>query len=93
MVRHPFIESKRAYVCPYKVEKLHKLYWGGKDGTCQITPTLHERRDATRRALSVIRPDIKRELNPTPYKVSVTDEMYHFLHNLMLQNSPIGELS
>uniref|UniRef100_H2YXI0 Nicotinate phosphoribosyltransferase n=1 Tax=Ciona savignyi TaxID=51511 RepID=H2YXI0_CIOSA len=28
LVRHPFIESKRAYVCPYKVELLYRDYWG-----------------------------------------------------------------
>nr|CAB3264201.1 nicotinate phosphoribosyltransferase-like protein [Phallusia mammillata] len=92
LVRHPFIESKRAYVCPHQVEPLYRQYWGA-NGVTQNFPTLTELRQRTAKSLRTLRSDIKRELNPTPYKVSVTDEMYHFLHNLWLQHAPIGELT
>ncbi|CAK8683996.1 nicotinate phosphoribosyltransferase-like [Clavelina lepadiformis] len=92
MVRHPLVESKRAYVCPHKTELLHKQYWG-PDGVMQNFPTLEELKERTAWSLKTLRPDIKRELNPTPYKVSVTDTMYHFLHELWLDHVPIGELT
>ncbi|UYV82924.1 NAPRT [Cordylochernes scorpioides] len=91
LCRHPFQESKRAYVIPSKVEKLYQLYW--KDGKlCQPLPTLAEVRQKVFDSLRSVRPDIKRNLNPTPYKVSVSDDLYQFMHDLWLQNAPIGEL-
>lgn len=91
LCRHPFQESKRAYVCPAKVESLFKLYW--KDGELQQDmPTLEGVRDRVQESLQTLRQDHKRNLNPTPYKVGVTDELYNFIHDLWLQNAPIGEL-
>lgn len=91
LCRHPFQESKRAYVSPSKVEPLVKLYW--KDGKiCEPIPTLAEVREKVCGSLRTLRQDIKRYLNPTPYKVSVSDELYSFIHELWLQNAPIGEL-
>jgi len=31
-------------------------------------------------------------INPTPYKVSVTDELFQFLHRLWVEEAPIPEL-
>ncbi|KAG7170994.1 Nicotinate phosphoribosyltransferase-like [Homarus americanus] len=91
LCRHPFQESKRAYVSPAKVESLFKLYW--KDGKIQQDlPNLEEIRDRVTESLQTLRQDHKRNLNPTPYKVGVTDDLYNFLHDLWLQNAPIGEL-
>ncbi|KAJ8670507.1 hypothetical protein QAD02_001766 [Eretmocerus hayati] len=92
LCRHPFEESRRAYVIPTRVEPLHRLYW--KDGKITRTlPTLEETRNRVRESLGTLRGDIKRNLNPTPYKVSVSDDLYCFIHDLWLQNAPIGELS
>lgn len=92
LCRHPFEESKRAYVIPSKVEKLLVLYW--KDGKiCEPLPSLQFIREQVKNSLKSVRPDIKRNLNPTPYKVSVSDKLYTFLHDLWLKNAPIGELS
>lgn len=30
MFRHPFVESKRVYVVPQRVERLLELYWNGE---------------------------------------------------------------
>lgn len=78
LCRHPFEESKRAYVIPSKVEKLLKIYW--KNGNiCQPLPTLQEIRDKVVENLKTLRPDIKRSLNPTPYKVHIFDKYMCFV--------------
>jgi len=91
MVRHPLTESKRAYVTPQKVEKLHKLVWNGKLQADKF-PTLQQLRNHTKECLKSVREDVKRGLNPTPYKVSVSDKMYNYLHEIWLQNAPVGEI-
>ncbi|XP_049789366.1 nicotinate phosphoribosyltransferase isoform X1 [Schistocerca nitens] len=91
LCRHPFEESKRAYVIPTRVEPLLKVCW--QDGKiCCPLPTLSEVRSKVHASLRTLRQDHKRNLNPTPYKVSVSSELYTFIHELWLQNAPIGEL-
>ncbi|XP_066138660.1 nicotinate phosphoribosyltransferase-like [Euwallacea fornicatus] len=92
LCRHPFQESKRAFVTPSKVEKLLILRFD-QGHICQPLETLQEMRQTVESSLKILRPDIKRTLNPTPYKVSVSDDLYQFLHALWLANAPIGELS
>jgi len=91
LCRHPFEESKRAYVMPHKVEPLYKVVF--ENGTAAEMPTLAEIRENVKESLRTLRQDHKRSLNPTPYKVGVSDELYHFIHDLWLENAPIGELS
>lgn len=92
LCRHPFLESKRAYVNPARVEPLLRTYW--EKGQCsQSLPSLEQLRHRVQQQLGTIRQDHKRNLNPTPYKVSVSDSLYSYLHKLWLQNAPIGELS
>ncbi|XP_055588613.1 nicotinate phosphoribosyltransferase isoform X2 [Uranotaenia lowii] len=92
LCRHPFQESKRAYVIPTNVEALYKVYWA--DGrVTQAMPSLNEVRTRVQESLKTLRQDHKRTLNPTPYKVAVSDNLYNFIHDLWLQNAPIGELS
>ncbi|XP_073821805.1 nicotinate phosphoribosyltransferase isoform X3 [Musca autumnalis] len=92
LCRHPFQESKRAYVIPSHVESLYKIYWqNGK--ICQPLSSLEQVRERVQMSLKTLRNDHKRTLNPTPYKVSVSDNLYNFIHDLWLQNAPIGELS
>ncbi|KAL0268473.1 UNVERIFIED_CONTAM: hypothetical protein PYX00_010402 [Menopon gallinae] len=92
LCRHPFQESKRAYVIPTRVEPLYRVWW--KDGKiAHPLPSLEEIRERVHTSLGTLRNDHKRNLNPTPYKVAVSDELYNFIHDLWLQNAPIGELS
>jgi len=92
LCRHPFQESKRAYVMPHKVELLHKLVWkGGRRGTEEFD--LKSVRELVKKNIRTLRPDHARSLNPTPYKVSLSDKLYSFLHTTWLENAPIGELS
>ncbi|KAI0229192.1 Nicotinate phosphoribosyltransferase [Lamellibrachia satsuma] len=92
LCRHPFQESKRAYVRPAKVMPLYNCFWKGGQ-VCGPLPCLRDIRQHTEESLKHIRTDHKRALNPTPYKVSVSDKLYNFIHDLWLENAPIGELS
>jgi len=92
LCRHPLEEAKRAYVKPNTVENLLKLYW--KDGKVH-TPinSLQKSRAIAAESLTKLRTDHLRYLNPTPYKVSVTNDLYQFMHELWLDCAPISELS
>ncbi|TKV90310.1 hypothetical protein SEVIR_9G020100v4 [Setaria viridis] len=93
LCRHPFIESKRAYVVPQHVEELLRCYWPGNSSTSrQELPSLHETRSRCIQHLERMRPDHMRRLNPTPYKVSVSAKLYDFIHFLWLNEAPVGEL-
>jgi nicotinate phosphoribosyltransferase len=56
-------------------------------------PTLEEIRTYAREQIDHLRKDHRRDLNPTPYKVSVTDGLFQFMHELWIKNVPIGELN
>ncbi len=91
LIRHPFAEQRRAYVIPTAVKNLYNLYWA--DGKIQQTlPTLKEIREYAKDQLTHLRKDHVRDLNPTPYKVSVTDGLFQFMHELWIKCVPIGEL-
>lgn len=97
LCRHPFRESKRAIVIPQRVEKLYRCFWCGpaSEGEAvevEALPSLVELRQRCRTQLDSMREDHIRSLNPTPYKVSVSDKLYTFIHDLWLAEAPIGEL-
>ncbi len=90
--RHPFEESKRAYVVPTEVLPLHHLYWDGREGARHLV-NIHDTRNYVLQQLKEFRPDHLRPVNPTPFKVSVSDELYNFIHGLWMQEAPIATLS
>lgn len=92
LCRHPFSESKRAYVVPTRVEPLYKCYWNGLRGKRERLPSLVELRKRCSQQLDAMRTDHMRSLNPTPYKVSVSVKLYDFIHFLWLNEAPVGEL-
>lgn len=55
-------------------------------------PPLPELRRFVSAQLQLIREDHLRPLNATPYKVSVSTELFHFMHELILREVPIPEL-
>ncbi|GBG59768.1 hypothetical protein CBR_g54871 [Chara braunii] len=61
--------------------------------TVEPLPSLDELRSHCKSQLAALRPDHKRSLNPTPYKVSVTDNLYSYIHFLWLSEAPVGELA
>uniref|UniRef100_A0A0D9ZFI1 nicotinate phosphoribosyltransferase n=1 Tax=Oryza glumipatula TaxID=40148 RepID=A0A0D9ZFI1_9ORYZ len=93
LCRHPFNESKRAYVVPQHVEELLKCYWPGTSSEPrEELPSINEIRSRCMGYLDRMRPDHMRRLNPTPYKVSVSAKLYDFIHFLWLNEAPVGEL-
>jgi nicotinate phosphoribosyltransferase len=92
MCRHPFLETKRAYVVPSAVEQLHQLVWDNGKVLVHL-PTLQELRDRVKHQISRLRDDHLRFLNPTPYQVSVTQKLYEMFHTLWLEEAPIEEIT
>ncbi len=91
LCQHPFLEKKRAYVTPSSVQCMYKLYWA--DGEIKHSlPTWEEARTYAHQQIESLRKDHLRNLNPTPYKVSVTLELFTFMHQLWVESVPIGEL-
>ena len=101
LCRHPFDHNKRAYVTPTKVIALHKLVF---DGLNAITgnngdesprghrPSLHDIKNHVLKQLRLVRSDVLRPLNPTPYKISLTPELFSFFIDIWQENDPIREL-
>jgi nicotinate phosphoribosyltransferase len=56
------------------------------------SPSLEELRAFCAAQVRLLREDHLRPLNPTPYKVSVSTELFHFIHDLLLREVPIREL-
>ncbi|GAU26039.1 hypothetical protein TSUD_225000 [Trifolium subterraneum] len=93
LCRHPFQESKRAYVVPQHVEELQRCYCAGSsDKKRETLPPLKDIRERCVKQLEQMRPDHMRRLNPTPYKVSVSAKLYDYIHFLWLNEAPVGEL-
>lgn len=93
LCRNPFDELRRAYVTPSAVIPLHELVWDGPSGGIVGTlPTLEERRKHVASQFELIREDVVRSLNPTPYKVSVSCDLYDFIHELWMKEFPVQEL-
>ncbi|KAL2522557.1 Nicotinate phosphoribosyltransferase 1 [Forsythia ovata] len=93
LCRHPFNESKRAFVVPQHVEELLKCFWPGRSGKArEELPPIKLIRERCIKQLDQMRTDHMRRLNPTPYKVSVSAKLYDFIHFLWLNEAPVGEL-
>jgi nicotinate phosphoribosyltransferase len=90
LCHHPFDPIKRVYVTPSKVIPLHQCVWDGK----RIYPEvpLKESRDYVLNQLRSTREDHLRDINPTPYKVSVSEELYNYVYHLWAEESPVTEL-
>lgn len=93
LCRHPFDELRRAYVTPSKTILLHELVWDGVNGgLIADLPTLQQRREYVWQQFQLIREDVVRSLNPTPYKVSVSSDLYDFIHDMWLHEYPVHDL-
>ncbi len=55
-------------------------------------PNLQGLKEFVQSQLALMREDHLRPLNPTPYKVSVSPELFHYIHDLWMKEVPIAEL-
>ena len=92
LCRHPLLAHKRAAVVPSQVHALHQVVLERGLVVPTKVRTLAEAQTAVQEQLASFRQDILRPQNPTPYKVSVTDTVFTFLHNLWLSETPVEEL-
>eukprot|EP00002_Diphylleia_rotans_P004891 TRINITY_DN1380_c0_g1_i1.p1 TRINITY_DN1380_c0_g1~~TRINITY_DN1380_c0_g1_i1.p1 ORF type:complete len:564 (-),score=123.57 TRINITY_DN1380_c0_g1_i1:779-2470(-) len=89
---HPFMKAKRLFAIPSHVENLHHHVF--KDGKINTTlPSMDEIRAYVQTQLKSVREDHLRPMNPTPYKVSVSQELHDYLHNLWIEEMPIPSFS
>lgn len=91
LCRHPFDESKRMRIQPSQVSPLHRCFWAGNPSGIPLR-SLKEIRAQVLRQLATFRPDHLRSLNPTPYRVSVSEELYRFLHDLRDREAPVAHI-
>lgn len=91
LCRHPVLEAKRVYVVPREILRLHKRVWDGHQTLA--FPPLQQIRSYVEDQIAVMRPDHMRPINPTPYKVSVSEELYRSMHELWMQEAPVSEIS
>jgi len=90
LCHHPFDPIKRVYVTPSKVVSLLHCVWDGR----RLYPVvgLQESREYVLAQLRSTREDHLRDINPTPYKVSVSEELYNYVYHLWSEESPVTEL-
>jgi nicotinate phosphoribosyltransferase len=90
LCHHPFDHIKRVYVTPSKVVPLHQCVWDGK----RVYPDvpLAESRQYVLDQIRSTREDHLRDINPTPYKVSVSEALYGHVYQLWADESPVTEL-
>jgi nicotinate phosphoribosyltransferase len=94
LCRDPFNEKRRCYITPSKVLPMHALVFDGPAGGIVVPrPSLSELRLFVQAQIAMMRQDHLRLLNPTPYKVAVSAELYTFMHDLWQREDPIAELS
>lgn len=91
LCRHPFVAEKRCYATPTRIEPLLSLWWDGK--YVKEQPNLNEVKQHCIGSLNYLTEDIKRSLNPTPYKVAVSEKLFNLINELRISLTPIGELS
>jgi len=91
----PFDGHKRVRVTPKTLEKLHQCFWDVSEtfeNVGEPLQSLFEQRNHAKQSLEQLREDHKRPLNPTPYKVSVSQKLYDYLQELWSAEAPIPEL-
>jgi nicotinate phosphoribosyltransferase len=61
-------------------------------GVRAAAPSILQLKAFVKAQMGLFREDHLRLLNPTPYKVSLSTELFHYLHDLMLKEVPIPEM-
>lgn len=85
LCKHPFDPNQQCTIKPTRVEPLLHLWWDGK--LTKKMQSIEEIRTNCLDSLTYLREDIKRFMNPTPYKVSVSEELLKRLNVLRVNFS------
>eukprot|EP01084_Bolivina_argentea_P263765 446566_1 len=92
----PYDSQKRVLVTPSRVVNLLKTVWNGSSDSRQIVidlPSVDFLRSKVFHCVNLLRPDITRAVNPTPYKVSVSHNVMRCIQVLQDKEIPIKRLS
>lgn len=99
LCRHPFQEKKCAQITPHSVTPLLHCVWNAEQGRVSVagdsgdsSARVQQIREYIASQLAQLRPDHLRYLNPTPYKVSVNEALYDFMHALWTTEAPLHDL-
>jgi len=92
LCRHPRYENQRVFVRPAKVKNLLEAVWLNGNVVGE-QPSFAERKLLVQNEIASLRRDHVRHLNPTPYKVSVSEKLYEKFHSQWMAAVPIRELS
>jgi len=87
---HPYDETRRTYVTPTAVQPLYSNVWDGK--ITEEQPDLREIQKYVKGQLKKMREDHLRNLNPTPYKISVSEKLNNFMQQLLKKEASVGEI-
>lgn len=79
--RHPFIPEQQVRIVPSSVEELHQTVFENGRSLIPEAPVLTIRA-RSRESQNHIRPDHRRYLNPTPYKVSLSPGLFDYMYAL-----------
>ncbi len=82
--------AERAFVTPSSVTSLNICQWDGK--RVSDPEDVHSIRAWVIDQLKAMRPDFVRAVNPTPYKVAISSQLYEILQSLLVSETPIGEI-
>ena len=88
LCHHPFVQEKRCIVIPSRVERLDQLVFDGKNGTA-CHASLEEGRRFVKSSMAQLQREHMRSLNPTPYKVSVSGELFRIARQVWSQEAPL----
>lgn len=89
LVRHPFAALERAYITPSEVKSLLNLVF---DGAIVHSCTLEEARSRCQFELTTQRTDNQRTINPTPYKVYLSGQLFDEMHKIWFDEAPVSEI-
>lgn len=91
LLRHPFFENKRILIKPSKIIPLYKTVF---DKGKMLNPEKTEKiRSYIKEQIGSMREDHLRRDNPARYKVSVSQDLYEFMQELLAKESPVEEIN
>jgi nicotinate phosphoribosyltransferase len=88
LCRHPYLPEQQVIVLPSSVEPLHSRVFEGGRSLLEVE-NLMEIRERSCRLQRGIRPDHRRALNPTPYKVSLSGKLFDYMYELWRREAPV----